>query len=121
MSGKLIQNPTYLKITLQFYITQHIRDLELLTIIKKFFNCGNISTDENVKTYRVSGLKNNLNLIIPFFLEYKVQGIKYLNFLSWVQVAQLMKDKKHLTLKGYKKIVNVKAKMNSKRKVLNNK
>jgi len=72
--------------------------------IKEFFYCGNISI---AKTFRVSGFKNNYDIIIPFFSKYKVEGVKDLNFLDRL-VAEIINNKEHLTQKGYSEVIKIK-------------
>jgi len=100
-------------IGLNFYITQHIRDIQLMKTFKIFFNGGTFSYDRSTVTFRVHRFDTNYNTIIPFFTKYKIRGIKNLNFKNGVEIAELIKDKKHLTLEGYNKIINVRNKMNS--------
>jgi len=102
-------------IKLAFYVTQHERDTQLIESFQKFFTCGTSTSDRRTKTFWVQHFNNNYNIIIPFFTQYKIRGVKYLNFLNWVQVARLMKDKKHLTLEGYDEILKIKNQMNNSR------
>lgn len=55
-------------------------------------------------------------IIIPFFENYPVQGLKYLDFLDFKKAAKLIKDKNHLTLEGYSEILKIKSNMNQNRK-----
>ena len=42
--------------------------------------------------------------------------MKGLDFADWCEVAEMMKDKKHLTAEGLDKIKKIKARMNTGRK-----
>lgn len=56
------------------------------------------------------------NIIIPFFENYPIQGLKHLDFLDFKLVAKQIKDKNHLTLEGYLEIMKIKSNMNQNRK-----
>jgi len=50
--------------------------------------------------------------IIPFFYKHPIEGKKSLDFAHFKRVAELMKDKAHLTEKGLSQIRLIKSKMN---------
>jgi hypothetical protein len=56
--------------------------------------------------------KDILEIIIPFFEDYPVQGKKSLDFSDFKKVAELIKNKEHLTPEGFNKILEIKTKMN---------
>ena len=45
----------------------------------------------------ISKFKDIVTTIIPFFLQYPIHGVKALDFKDFCHVAEMMKDKKHLT------------------------
>jgi hypothetical protein len=53
---------------------------------------------------------------MPFFDKYPLQGVKSLDYADWCRVAELIKDKKHLTQEGLDQIRKIKAGMNTGRK-----
>jgi hypothetical protein len=53
--------------------------------------------------------------IIPFLNLYKIIGVKNQDYLDWCTVAELVKNKEHLTSKGLNKIKKIKERMNTKR------
>lgn len=55
------------------------------------------------------------NIVIPFFDKYPILGIKSLNFLDFKSVAEIMKNKEHLTSEGFKKIELINSTMNLRR------
>jgi LAGLIDADG endonuclease len=55
-------------------------------------------------------------LIIPFFEQNPLYGVKVLDYLDFCKVANLMKDVKHLTIEGLNLISTIKANMNRGRK-----
>jgi len=54
------------------------------------------------------------NIIIPFFKNYPLIGIKAQDFLYFCQIAELMKTGAHLTVEGLEKIRLIKSGMNQK-------
>lgn len=56
------------------------------------------------------------NKIIPFFNRYPILGIKSLDFADFKKVAELIKNKEHLTAEGLNKITKIVAGMNLSRK-----
>jgi len=56
------------------------------------------------------------NKIIPFFKEYSIQGVKALDFNDWCNVAELVKNKEHLSKKGLNKITEIANNINLNRK-----
>jgi len=65
--------------------------------------------------FRIENFNNNYDIIIPFFKKYKIRGIKNLNFIDWVEALEQIKNKEHLTIKGYDKIIVIKNRMNKNR------
>lgn len=105
-------------VQLQFSITQHNRDNELMTLIKDFLNCGFIKNKKNqpsveIVVTRLSDIQNN---ILPFLQKNPLQGAKLLDYLDFVKVVELMKNKAHLTPEGVDQIKKIKSEMNKKRK-----
>jgi hypothetical protein len=101
------------KVQLEFNLTQHMRDEQLMKDIAKFFNCGSVYLNRESYVYRVVSLSNIIEKIIPFFKNNLIHGVKYQDFQDFVKVAELMKENKHLTPEGVEKIKLIKAGMNS--------
>lgn len=55
--------------------------------------------------------------MIPFFFKYPIAGIKYLDFQDFCKVANIMKEKGHLTIEGSDAILKIKEGMNTGRVV----
>lgn len=120
---------TGFQIVLRFSINQHSRDTLLFKAFLKHWSCGVLREDSTKKKetffvccvtqFGLSGLHPDrieiLNIIIPFFDKYPVQGAKSLDYADFCRVALLMKDKAHLTVEGLNQIKNIKSGMNSKR------
>jgi hypothetical protein len=60
----------------------------------------------------VSRFSDITEKIIPFFDKYPLVGVKRLDYLDFVKVAELMKEKAHLTAEGLEQIRVIKAGMN---------
>lgn len=108
---------TGFQILLRFSINQHSRDTLLFKAFLKHWSCGVLRGDfkKPVVLFSVSQFSDILNIIIPFFEKYPVQGAKSGDYADFCRVALLMKDKAHLTVEGLNQIKNIKSGMNSKR------
>ena len=56
-----------------------------------------------------------VDIIIPFFDKYPIQGLKALDFVDFKKVADIMKTNDHLTAEGFEKILKIKERMNDNR------
>ena len=102
------------KVWLRFSVAQDSRDLLLLKSIVRFFNCGYVSQYKNreVCEFVVTKINDIIVHIIPFFDEYQIKGTKYNNYLKFKQATVIIKNKEHLTEKGFNKIIDLKKSMN---------
>lgn len=84
----------------------------MLNLFIDYFGCGKcyISKRDSLD-YRVSSFSDILNKIIPFFAEHNIIGEKAKDFNDFCLVANLIKDKSHLTPEGLDKIRDIKANM----------
>ena len=100
------------QVQLVFQLTQHSRDENLMKILIKYFDCGSIVKDRESIKYRVEKFSDNYEKIIPFFSLNRIWGVKFLDYLDWCQVADIIKEKGHLTIEGLNKIRELKQGMN---------
>lgn len=111
------------RVRLMFRIAQHDRDLNLLKLIIQYLNCGNIQREgysgshKQIIDVNVSKFSDIYTIIIPFFKKYNLKGIKCLDFIDFCKVAELMHNNEHKTLEGMNRIIQIKANMNSNRKL----
>ena len=98
---------------LSFVISQNKKDIVLLEYFKEYFNCGNISKSKDMINYEVSSIADINDKIVPFFLKYPIRGVKESNFKKWIEVLNIIKSKKHLTVEGLERIKKIKETMNS--------
>ena len=100
-------------VLLKFQLTQHEKDQVLLALIVKYLNCGSLQTNRNCKDLQVTRFKDIYNNIIPFFVQYPILGEKAKDFADFVKVAELMKEKAHLTKDGFELIAKIGSGMNT--------
>jgi len=81
-------------IQLKLKITQHNRDKKLLELIVKSLNCGAVySHSKSASDFQVVNFEDITKKIIPFFNQYSILGVKYLDFTDWCNIATLMGEK----------------------------
>jgi hypothetical protein len=107
------------RLTYRFYITQHSKDLDLMKLFIKFFNCGVVHVRSNLATprcdYIVQDASSLVEKIIPHFESYPVSNLKQKDFVNFKESMNLIKLNKHLTTEGLEKIKKLSLEMNSNR------
>ena len=80
-----------------------------------YLDCGGWQPEEakNLGQFVVSRFSDISDKIIPLFNKYPIAGVKSLDFADFCKVAELMKEKAHLTEEGLAEIRLIKAGMNS--------
>lgn len=103
--------------SLRFSLTQHIRDEELLKGIVTYLNYGRYykSPTRDEGQYLVTVFSDISNKLILFLNEYPLLGVKKEDYLDFVQIAELIKSKAHLTDEGLEKIKLITSNMNRNR------
>lgn len=106
------------RVQMRFRIFQHERDLRLMELILKLFGTGNIYKYNGKYAVSLTIIKTSdiINIIIPFFKEYPLVGVKLLDYQDWCEISQIIKDGGHLTVEGLNKIKDIKFRMNTGRK-----
>ena len=99
-------------VKLRVSISQHNRDSLLMNHLIKVLGCGNIYYNKAIVDLIVSNFNDIYDKIIPLFNEYKIEGVKYLDFEYFCKVAELVNKGAHLTLEGLEEIREIKSKMN---------
>ena len=102
------------RVQLRFRITQHIRDIELMELLVKYFGSGMIYkySNNNAVSITISNFTDITETIIPFFNNNPLLGIKYFDYIDWVKVVKLMSEGSHLTPEGLNLIREIKSGMN---------
>ena len=105
-------------VSLIFHITQHSRDKQLIKNLIEYLECGFIIIRSRQKAVdlKVTKFSDIYNKIIPFFKKHPIKGAKSEDFKDFCLVADMMKEKKHLTTEGLNQIKLIKAGMNKGRK-----
>ena len=98
----------------EFTVVQHKRDVQLLYALKKFFGCGVVRQNHGDRmAYRVRGLENLLERVIPFFEKHPLKTKKRLDFLKFRKIALLMEKEEHLHSDGIERIRQLASEMNT--------
>ena len=102
----------------EFHVSQHQSDLKLLHFIQKHLGCGTIRPnhrgnqgDEN-QVLVVRNRKDLTNLIIPFFIKFKLRSSKALDFEKFKTILELLNKGCHKTKIGFNEIVELAYSMN---------
>jgi len=107
------------RVQLRFSIGLDIREKLLITDLVKFFNLQDfdkyIYTTENAVNFQITNFTDIMNIIIPFFEQYPIEGIKKLDYMDFKTVGDLMLNKEHLTQSGLDNIINIQSNMNRSR------
>ncbi len=99
------------RVQIKFIISQHSRDELLMRSLVDYFGSGSYYL--NKEELVVGKFSDITEKIISFFHKYKIRGIKSLDFQDWCFVAELIKEKKHLTPEGFHQIRKIKIGMNT--------
>lgn len=104
-------------VRLQARAGQHSRDELLINRLKDLINCGSVYKDlkGNAVVFQIARFEDIDNKIIPLFKEYKIKGIKSLDYKDFVLAGEIIKRKDHLTLSGLEEIRKIKSRMNRNR------
>jgi hypothetical protein len=106
------------RVLLRLRIYQHERDIKLMEHLIKYLGSGKIEKDSRnpVLSIRIFKISDIINKIIPLFNKNPLFGVKQYDYLDWCKIAQLMNEKKHLTIDGLALIRTIKSGMNTGRK-----
>ena len=102
------------QVQLVFKLTQHSRDVALMQSLIKYLACGNVTerSKQPAVDFTVTKFPDILEKIMPFCINLPLQGVKHLDFLKFVKVIELMKNKAHLTKEGLEQIREIESSMN---------
>jgi hypothetical protein len=116
---------------LRFGVALHIRELEVIKGLAAYLNLlypikskslevsdvkyKNIAITSKAVIFNVTKFSDIVNIVIPFFDKYPIQGQKALDFEDFKRVAEIMKSNGHLTAEGFAKILKIKEGMNQNR------
>ena len=78
----------------------------------EYLGCGNVYRYKEAVVFKITKINDLNEKVIPLFQKYQILGIKHLDFLDFVKVAEIMKEKGHLTERGLDQVIKIKAGMN---------
>jgi len=105
-------------VSFRFLVTQHIRDLELLKNLAKFFNCGYAiprSNSVNHGDYFATKKEEFSSKILPFFDKFSLQGNKLKDYLDFKKAVELKGNSTSLTPEKLNEIKKLNERMNKNR------
>lgn len=105
------------KVQLEFNLSQHTRDEELMKAISNYFEAGTVYFNRSAYVFRVVNFTELTDKILPLFKDNIIQGIKYFDYLDFLKAVEIVKEKRHLTLEGLEEIQKIKNGMNSRRDI----
>ena len=95
-----------------FKISLHKKDYNLLFLIQDYFKVGTITNrGETTLQYTVKSLKD-LDIILDHFDNYPLLSQKRADYQLFKDAITLIRSKEHLSSKGIKKILGIRASMN---------
>lgn len=106
------------RVQLRFRLSQHSRDLILMEKIIEYFGSGKIYKygGKSAVSLTIVDFTDITNIIVPFFNQYSIIGIKLYDYLDWCKIHSLMVNRSHLTAEGIISIREIKSGMNTGRK-----
>lgn len=107
------------KVEPRFYIKLVEEDKTILDELKKYFNCGNVyfqkdirKNHQNCYRFEVTDRKHLAEIIIPFFKENTLKfSTKKRDFKIFCQIMKMVQKGAHLNRSGLQKIFLLKQKM----------
>lgn len=110
------------RVQLRFRITQHSRDYILMQKIVEYLGSGKIYKygGKSAFSLTIVDFKDITDILIPFFNESPIIGIKLYDYLDWCKIHILMLNRSHLTIEGINTIRKIKSGMNTGRHIENN-
>ena len=104
-----IKVKTNWKVSARFLIKLHSVEFSLLEKIKAQLGVGTVylNTEKNEAIFKVSKLNEILDVIIPHFDKYPLQGVKCIDYNLWKEAVNFINKKEHITNEGLLKILYV--------------
>jgi hypothetical protein len=100
------------KVSLCFDISQ--RDSIVLSLYKRHLHCGRIrQREDGVFYYEVNNFKSISENVIPFFDRFGfLSAKKKRDYSKFKQIAQIIREGRHLSVQGIVEILKIRVKMN---------
>ena len=117
--GKRRGYKTGYQVSHEFAVTQGAKSIKSLYELADFFKVGQVVVNnrydnhkENLYRYVVRKREALINVIIPFFRQYKIHSAKHLDFEKFAYCVELIQRGEHLTRDGLIKIAEITQTMN---------
>jgi hypothetical protein len=100
------------KVSLCFNISQ--KGEVILSTFKRYLECGTLrQRKDGVWYYEVNNIESIFENVIPFFKKFQFRSAKKKrDFFKFIQIAELIKENRHLTIEGIKTILEIRKDMN---------
>ena len=98
-----------------FHVYQHRIHRHVLDSLRSYFELGTIRAKgprSDVLTYSVSSLSGLEAVIVPFFEAHELL-VKAADFASFASIVRAMRNREHLTARGFERIVRLAFSMNA--------
>jgi hypothetical protein len=69
-------------VKLIFQLTQHVRDEQLMRALINYLNCGNVNKKKEALDFKVTKFASITDIIITFFKNYPILGVKVKDFVD---------------------------------------
>ena len=92
-----------------FSVSQNSNRVNILELLKEKFKCGAIRPDRSDKTlkFEVRSIDDLVGKVIPHFKRYPLLSNKQSEFERFAVICRMMQERKHLTIDGIRKILEV--------------
>lgn len=96
----------------EFRIVQHVRDIQVLYTLKRFFQCGVVRQNHDDRyELRIRKL-TCLEKVVDFFRKHPLKTKKNVDFRKFARIIYWMRNNKHLEPEGLIKIIKLASEMN---------
>jgi hypothetical protein len=113
---------TGIQVAHRFVVTQGISSLTCLEDLQKFFGIGRVSINrrydnhkEHLAQYVVNNRSDLINVIIPFFEQYKLSTSKRFDFEQFAKCMRKIEQGDHIEIDGLIEIIKLAETMNHKK------
>lgn len=113
------------RVEMHFYIKMREDELPLLQEVRKFFGYGGVYYQKEYRQnqnacyrFEINSQKDLQEKIIPFFDKHPLQSQKMTNYLLFRQIGEQIKNGEHKTSLGFKKIQQLKSRMNNRTRLV---
>ena len=97
----------------EFTVVQHNRDVQILHALKSHFGCGVVRVNHGDRmAYRVRGIKDLNEHIVPFFNKHPLKTRKNVEFIKFRRILDLMQKGVHLNAEGVAEVRSIASQMN---------